>query len=121
VYYDPSTGHALWIDGWQGAQPILVNASLEQFTRTVQIIIDAFPFSEGVAESVEALPWDDEERIAAEERDINQRGTTVIELLERLREIDPTAMVSPSHWGTFLGDIELGHYSIAELMTKRDS
>jgi hypothetical protein len=107
IYYDPATEEVWWIHDMPGPRPRLVNSTLELFSRTVRAIIEAFPFSEGVEEDVEALPWDNDERIAAEERDIDQRNATAA---KRIRAIDPVAMTPHSFREDLTVDVEIGDY-----------
>jgi hypothetical protein len=117
VYVDPRTGEVLVMRDldWPvptDLQPLgLVNSSLQQFTRTQQAIIDAFPFADGVSERIRALDIDDAQRIAAEERDIDQRFATACKLRERIHEIDPVAMNPHSFWENFTFDVEIEDFS----------
>lgn len=120
-YYEPATGGVWWTYDRPGPEPRLVNSSLEQFTRTVQAIIDAFPFSEGVDKEIEDRRWDDDERITTEERDIAQRNATAAKLRDRIREIDPAAMAPHSFWEDFTTDVEIGDYATADVVSEDDT
>lgn len=121
ICVDPATGEVLWMSGltWpfstSAPQLEVVNSSLQQYTSTQQAIMDAFPFAEGVSECINALDINDEERIAAEERDIEQRAATAMKLRERFRAIDPAAMTTSSHWQNFTMDVEIEDFSMFTL------
>ena len=110
-YFDPATGAVWEIDTWPGLEPDLVNSTLEQFMRSVQAVCDAFPFSAGLDARLKALPSNNKEREAAEDRDVAERFASATKILNRIREIDPAAMIPNSFWENFTLDVQIEDFS----------
>lgn len=106
VCQDPHTRAILWVTN-QTAGPVwLVNASLDQFIRSVRIVIHRFPFES-------RAPGD----IAGQDDAGVNWDEAVAELTQLLNQIDSQALLSANgYWQTFLDDVAMGDFSLSSVL-----
>ena len=110
---------------------LVVNSSLDHFIASVRSVTERFPFdSEGSGEDREDQEvhkhkeqkdqWAYEDEVA--ERLENERTQAGDDLIERLRRIDPAAIADlDGFWHIFVADVQMGIYSIRNMLTLPDS
>jgi hypothetical protein len=94
---DIMTEHVIEIINAPASEPLFVNTSIEQFTRTVKAVVDRFPYYVQEAS-------DDEIILVAGE------------LLDIIRSIDPEAAVPNRYWSTFVDDVQIGDLSTEAIL-----
>lgn len=94
----------------------LVNSSLEQFSESVRVVLNRFPFDsvsmKGTLD-LDGSDWDDLH---------NEWNHAADEMEEALRAIDPAAVADPNgFWMTFLDlDVRSGDYMTSEMVGSND-
>jgi hypothetical protein len=87
-----------------------VNSSLEQFNRTIEVLIALFPYDDGNVDDSNVDEDDDYDWQAAAER-----------LSKAVEAVDErVSMVLPGYWGEFFWDITLGDFATSEILSPPD-
>lgn len=95
---DLATGQVVDVINARGCPLLFVNASVEQFTRTVRTLIERFPYYDRDASDAEM-------------------ETVANELLEIVRRIDPEAAIPDRYWSTFVDDVAIGDLSTEAVLS----
>lgn len=95
---DVTTGRVVEIINSPAAKPLFVNTSIEQFTRTVKVLVDRFPYYGQEAPDYE----------------IDQVADELQDLITR---IDPEASLPDRYWSTFVDDARIGDLSTEAILT----
>jgi hypothetical protein len=112
TYLDPMTGNVLCIYNNQDPQPYpqFVNTTLGQYVKTLNALIEAFPFYDDLDRDLNEV---DVEVLAAEYE------ASATRLADIIQAIDPAALVSDSFWANFLDDVRQGDFGTKAVLTAR--
>jgi hypothetical protein len=89
IAIDLDTGHVIELVNARVPVEVFVNSTIQQFSRTVESMIDRFPY------------YDSDE-------DGDELDAVSHELLELIRRIDPPAAIPDRYWSTFIDDVGIG-------------
>ena len=92
VCVDPASGEVVEMMSVPAAAPLFINASLDQFARTIRALATRFPYYAEAA---------DEGEIQAASDDLSRI----------IGEIDSSALLPDRYWSTFIDDVRFGDLS----------
>ncbi|WP_329430528.1 SUKH-4 family immunity protein [Streptosporangium sp. NBC_01495] len=98
ICLDPASGEVVEVSKLPDIQPRLLNSSLDQFSETVRLVIERFPFY-------------------GSDSELEERESVAGELLEEIRNIDERALVQDGFWATFIDDLKIGDYSTEDVLS----
>jgi hypothetical protein len=120
ICLDPQTGQVIEVirsrrrldEPYKALMPAqLVNSGLDQFTTSVRVVIERFPFDDG------SLVRERNQTDAEEDEEWRLLEAAVRDMRTLLLDIDPAPLAIDGFWSTFLDDVGIGDFMTPDVLS----